>query len=67
MEDDSHATTQAAHLVASPGEIGHITSDMDMEEETSVLPKDATLLPEKVDYANSTVEARDVGRHCVYP
>ena len=27
----------------------------------SVLPKDAALLPEKVVYANSTVEARDVG------
>ena len=61
MEEDSHAATQAVSLVASPGEIDHTTSVMDMEEETSALPKDATLLLEKVGYANSTVEARDVG------
>ena len=61
MEEDSHASTQAARLVALPGEIGHINSVMDMEDENSVLPKDAALLPEKVAYANSTEEARDAG------
>lgn len=66
MEEVSPVNTQeAAHLVASPEEIGHINSAMDMEEEDSVLPKGATLLPEKVGYANYMVEASDVGRQRV--
>ena len=67
MEEDSHAATQAVSLVASLGEIDHTTSVIHMEEETSALPKDATLLLEKVGYANSTVEASDVGWQCVSP
>ena len=59
MGGDSHAGTQAARLVALPGEIGHTNSAMDMEEENCVSPKAATPLPEKRAYASSTEEARD--------
>ena len=65
MDEDFHASMRAAHLVASPGEIGHINSAMGMEEANCVPLKAVAPLPERVAYANSTEVAGDASEHCV--